>query len=351
MKTDYWSALRVGNRSLEPLRIGWLVLVLIALASVFTLAETGESPGGDPAESARPALKLQFCLRAEQLIFDANPETEWRLVEAVARWGEFLGTNHGIDLDLFVGGEASPKSREEGSRIRLVVSSPIELTQPEGSASAWVPVFAIERSGGLPIELVGVTRAQNGEASSRARGKLILCDARDDSAQLSLRWFNREKFVRERGVLTDGEPPRLGASISSKRAIHSVFFGMAYGCIVRREAFDAAVARNPQLAEDLEILGGTKPVLGQVLFVDGGASPQEVSQIESAIGGMESSSPGRRVMKLLGWNGVRPLEGDLREAYENTLLEAGDESVPTKRATGARLVGEPADQEGGGGDR
>ncbi|MDG2124612.1 MAG: hypothetical protein P8J87_12990 [Verrucomicrobiales bacterium] len=116
---------------------------------------------------------------------------------------------------------------------------------------------------------------------------------------------------------------------------------------MKRDDFESAARRNPQLAKELEMLGAMRPVIGDVLALRESVEPARVAVVEQTAGLMGRSVSGRKLMRLLGWKGLRPMGDILKKSYENALNEATGGSRRAGSGKLEQFVVQPEKGDGG----
>lgn len=102
-------------------------------------------------------------------------------------------------------------------------------------------------------------------------------------------------------------PNRFFDGVESSNRLHQVllpvFFGRAQAAVIDRPSFDAAVALNPQLARELQVIATSPKVLSVFVGFRRGCNNEDIHRLCQGLRNLAPLASGQWIFHLYGFNG------------------------------------------------
>ncbi|MBF0546305.1 MAG: PhnD/SsuA/transferrin family substrate-binding protein [Candidatus Riflebacteria bacterium] len=304
----------------------FILFLLIFQIGIVSLFAQSENPSNTDTQDIPSATASS--LFKKHLLRIANSSTILDKVDlqdskvALKVWSDLVSeeenTNFVTEVSIVEGLDLIKSSLENNS-VDMVSLSSLEYLELKEQISLIPAYFGTVGSDSLDTLLLIVHKESNINSFQDLKGKNVKIEM-TGSGRIPMIWLDTE-------LLRQGLPPAEKWCQSLKlmdkvaQAVHPVFFRQADACVVRKFGFQTMVEMNPQLGNQLKIIGQSPPyVRAVVCFRAGYGSDLREILTRSAVK-LHTKTKGKQILTLFKLDRIILFQEELFDSIRKLIKE------------------------------
>ncbi len=223
---------------------------------------------------------------------------------------------------------------EEGSLLLALQNNEVNLAALSSTGYLKIkdspsvqPIFVPSSKGGVGDEFCLLVHRQSGITSAhQLRNCKVLVYPRCTPDSVQTLWLNQ--YLKDQGLSVVKEFFKcFKITETPSQAILPVFFRQADACYVPRRVFETVAEMNPQIGNQVQILGHSPPLLRGLLVIHKDMDGRLKESVKKTLTEMDVQPQGKQILTLLRYDRLVPYKASYLAAItdflkKTTMIEA-----------------------------